>query len=963
MEGTVQSLVSNVGPLLGQEFKQLRGVGVEVARLRNELATINTLLRMQSEADESGVDHFVREWMKQLREVAYDAEDCVDLYQFRIRCRSGDRLFAWTKRLLTTLLARRRLAGDIRALRALQVASVRAEVTPAAKNSDDNVDGRFVDNKGKATELAKKVSAVRSEVDDDKKRKVFSIVGFGGLGKTALAREVCRRLEREFQFQAQVAVSQTFSSKDVKGLLKRVLRQITHPIDPATKIVDNAMTSTTAGQLQEDSSQQRAGTEQEANIDTMDVDALVIELKKRLDNKRYLILIDDVWSIAAWDAIRSKLPGSNCGSRIIVTTRIHTVAKACSSSDTNDYYIHHVKKLDDAESKQLFISKAFGSTGSCPDELKDAMESILKKCSGLPLAIVSIASLLASYKPPEGKEMWETIKNSIGSQMENNPTLEGMRQILTLSYNHLPHHLKACMMYLSIFPEDYMIVKDRLLKRWIAEGLIAEKRGLGQMDLVEGYFNELVSRNMIDMVINKDTLHQGAREEQCRVHDMMLEILVSKSLESNFVSLVGGQYEGMSYTDQTIRRLSIHGGVEAVHKDSSSSKNMSAHFGTGNSIKGMMMQHVRSLSIFDPEAHNLLDRLGEFTLLRVLDLEDCNGLTNKHMSCICRMYLLRFLSLKGTDIKEMPPRVGDLEHLQTLDVRKTQLEDLPKTVTKLEKMEHLLFSYKGDSGWMLPQGINKMKALRQLKNATVVSDAKVAEEIGELGQLQELAIYVDTGKEMNMDVVEKLASSLSRMHSLRWLDIGNLNAGKWPFKQIMTFLHDIKSPPQLLRYLRICGHIDKLPNWMDESLTDLVELEIRWTYLDGAQLFNVLCKLPNLKRLFLGSYFIRGDHMVACSSKPFLELKELILGYTASNCRVYEFVEGSMPNLEMLVVYYGDQGKQIVGIEHLKKLKEVQYIGTSEPIEKLKQILRPVEQLNDKLDVSKRIMIKVSYDW
>jgi len=119
MEGAAQSLVSNVGQLVGKEFRKLRGVGGEVARLRNELATINALLRMQSEADECTVNHFVREWMKQLREVGYDAEDCIHLYLFRVRCRSGDRFLIWTKRLLTTLLSRHHLAGDIRDLRAL----------------------------------------------------------------------------------------------------------------------------------------------------------------------------------------------------------------------------------------------------------------------------------------------------------------------------------------------------------------------------------------------------------------------------------------------------------------------------------------------------------------------------------------------------------------------------------------------------------------------------------------------------------------------------------------------------------------------------------------------------------------------------------------------------------------------------------------------------------------------------
>jgi len=62
----------------------------EVAQLRDELATMNALLRMQSEAAPGAVDHFLREWMKQLRELAYDAEDCVHLYTFRVRCRPGD---------------------------------------------------------------------------------------------------------------------------------------------------------------------------------------------------------------------------------------------------------------------------------------------------------------------------------------------------------------------------------------------------------------------------------------------------------------------------------------------------------------------------------------------------------------------------------------------------------------------------------------------------------------------------------------------------------------------------------------------------------------------------------------------------------------------------------------------------------------------------------------------------------
>uniref|UniRef100_A0A8R7PLF0 Disease resistance protein winged helix domain-containing protein n=1 Tax=Triticum urartu TaxID=4572 RepID=A0A8R7PLF0_TRIUA len=229
------------------------------------------------------------------------------------------------------------------------------------------------------------------------------------------------------------------------------------------------------------------------------------------------------------------------------------------------------------------------------------------------MAIISIANLLASYKSPESKDMWERICKSIGSQMENLPTLEGMRKIVTLSYNHLHYYLKGCIMYLSIFPEDYIITKKRLLKRWIAEGLVAEIRGLTLMEAAEAYYNELLSRNMIARADDpKWTV------ETCQVHDMVLEVMVSKSLEANFVSLVGGSYEGMSYG--SIRRLSIHGG-EVVSEGSRSNKIATSH-GRKNDIQVMNMEHVRSLSMFGPEDNmKMLDRLGELRLLRVLDLE------------------------------------------------------------------------------------------------------------------------------------------------------------------------------------------------------------------------------------------------------------------------------------------------------------------------------------------------------
>jgi disease resistance protein RPM1 len=601
-----------------------------------------------------------------------------------------------------------------------------------------------------------------------------------------------------------------------------------------------------------------------------------------------------------------------------VTTRIDTVARACSHGGD---YIYKIEPLNSEDSKKLFLSRAFGSNdASYPTELEDEMRKILKKCAGLPLAIVSIASLLASYKSVESKHMWERICRSIGSEMESNPTLEGMRQIITLSYNHLPHHLKVCMMYLSIFPEDYVIFKDRLLHRWIAEGLVEEKRGSTLLEIAEGYFNELISRNMIDRGAFISNNFDGG-VETCRVHDMMLEVVVSKSLEANFVSLIGGQYVGMSY--DRIRRFSVHG-VEQGANDSPPPKKMAAGHGRRNEIDGMDLQHVRSFSMFELEGHKLLDRLDEFTLLRVLDLEDCKSLKNEHLWDICRMFLLRFLSMKGTEISKIPRTLGDLEHLQMLDARDTYLKGLPETVINLEKLERLLFSHKTEWGtmWEAPRGISRMKALREVNKMIIRDKIEVAEEIGDLEGLQGIMIYLDDRCACYEDVREALARSLCRTSSLRWLNVGERSDEHYT----LEYLIGLKSPPQLLRYLRFAGGFSRLPDWVG-SLSYLVVFCMSRGRLAGDQVFDVLCKAPNLKTMVLQSHFYSGDELVARTKHNFPALMEMRVDCDKGSPRVFSFQEGSMAKLERLELNFSDHERSIKGIEHLKKLKEVLITG------------------------------------
>jgi len=95
-----------------------------------------------------------------------------------------------------------------------------------------------------------------------------------------------------------------------------------------------------------------------------------------------------------------------------------------------------MKPLDKEASRRLFFHRIFDSEDACPGELKEVSSQILRKCGGLPLAIIIISSLLAS-QANKVKEDWEYVQNSIGSNVATD-RLEVMRQILNLSYKNLP---------------------------------------------------------------------------------------------------------------------------------------------------------------------------------------------------------------------------------------------------------------------------------------------------------------------------------------------------------------------------------------------------------------------------------------------------------------------------------------------------------------------------------------------
>jgi hypothetical protein len=133
-----------------------------------------------------------------------------------------------------------------------------------------------------------------------------------------------------------------------------------------------------------------------------------------------------------------------------------------------------------------------------------------------------------------------------------------MIYILDLSYKNLPRHLKACFLYFGSYPEDYEINRDELVRRWVAEGFVSNSDGRHDVwDVAESYFNELVNRSMIQPTYMEIKYFFTDVVSGYRVHDMLLELIVRRCKEDNFLSLVNDVEALKEAQDMVIRRLTV----------------------------------------------------------------------------------------------------------------------------------------------------------------------------------------------------------------------------------------------------------------------------------------------------------------------------------------------------------------------------------------------------------------------
>ncbi|PWZ13009.1 putative disease resistance protein RGA1 [Zea mays] len=792
---TVNQVVRKINEIIGVaqgEAKLCCSFSDDLEGIKDTLVYLEGLLK-NAESNSFGSDRAnLRHWLGQIKSLAYDIEDIVDgyysskeQYEGSNYAQKGSLLCSLSNPMLSKVSMVHKMKSKRELLQTRQnlptqyhfishinsVVNYDEKQTTSYRNCDIRIVGRGPD----LEHLMYMLMQINL-----KELTIISIVGPVGLGKTTLAQLIFNDARAEtFRFRIWVHVS--MGNVSLQKIGRDIVLQTTEKI--------------------------------EGNMQMQSIKNVVQDI---LNKYSCLIVLDSLWGKdeEVNELKQMLLTGRKTESKVIVTTHSSKVAELISTVPP-----YKLSLLSEDDCSAIFCQRAIAGQSISDPLFREYGEEIVRRCEGMPLVANFLGSVVNAQR--QRREIWKAARDKDMWKIEEDypeNKIVPMFPSFKIVYYSMPHELRLCFVYCSIFPKGYVIDKKKLIQQWIALDMIESKHGTLPLDVTaEKYIDELkdiyllqvLERHQIDAEISNTS------EEKLYMNNLAHDLARSVAGEDILVILDAENVRCNRNYDYRYAQVSTSS-LQSIDSKAWPSKARSLVFKSSAEL-----QHVSEV-------------LSVNKYLRVLDISGCS--VKEMPAPIFQMKQLRYLDASTLSIADLPPQISGFPKLQTLDLSDTEVTELPAFIANLKRLNYLNLQ-----GCKKLKQLNNLDLLHELHYLNLSRCLEVRSFPASLKNLRKLRFLNLSQCSKLPTLPDELLQSFSSFSS-----IVDLNLSGFEFQMLPDFFGNICS----LQFLSLskCSKLELLPQsfgqlaylkGLDLSFCSDLKLPESFKYLSSLQFLNL----------------------------------------------------------------------------------------------------------------------------